>query len=228
MRHALVFLAILGSGGLALAQERPGAGEILIDSTGPNAHHERRSVPLPPEGPAREAFMRDFVVIDVQSNAARVGTRTLSASEFYTRVDRPDLAAQAEEQTRKRLWLTVGGGVVAAAGVAAGLVVMGNAKNTNDPSCARDIFTQNACVDSSTSSTSAGALILGAGLVVGAGLVTWGLLTPDMVTTPTETVRLAADYNLALARKHGATGARLQLIPSLAPGQAGLLARVSF
>ena len=49
-----------------------------------------------------------------------------------------------------------------------------------------------------------------------------------MVTTPTETVRLAADYNLALARKHGATGARLQLIPSLAPGQVGLLARVSF
>jgi hypothetical protein len=49
-----------------------------------------------------------------------------------------------------------------------------------------------------------------------------------VVTTPTETVRLAADYNLALARKHGATGARFQLIPSLAPGQAGLLARVSF
>jgi hypothetical protein len=73
---------------------------------------------------------------------------------------------------------------VAAAGVAAGLVVMGNAKNTNDPS--------------------------------------------EMVTAPNETVRLAADYNLALARKHGATGARLQLIPSLAPGQAGLLARLTF
>jgi hypothetical protein len=41
-------------------------------------------------------------------------------------------------------------------------------------------------------------------------------------------VRLAADYNLALARKHGATGARLHLIPSLAPGQAGLLARLVF
>jgi len=228
MRHALVFLAILARGGGALGQERPGAGEILIDSTGPDSHHERRSVPLPPEGPARDAFMRDFVVVDVQSNSTRVGTRALSATEFYTRVDRPDLAAQAEDQTRKRVWLMAEGGLVAAAGVAAGLVVMGNAKNTNDPSCAHDIFTQNACVDSSTSATSAGALILGAGLVLGAGLFTWGVLTPDMVTTPTETVRLAADYNLALARKHGATGARLQLIPSLAPGQVGLLARVSF
>ena len=45
---------------------------------------------------------------------------------------------------------------MAVAGVTAGLVVMGNAQNTNDPSCAKDIFTQNACVDSSTRSTSTG------------------------------------------------------------------------
>jgi hypothetical protein len=184
MRHAWVFLTILGSGTGALGQDLPGAGEILIESTGPNAHHERRSVPLPPEGPGRDAFLREFVVVDVQSNSTRIGDRALSASEFYTRVERTDLAAQAEDQSRQRVWLMAGGGLVAAAGVAAGLVVMGNAKNTNDPS--------------------------------------------EMVTAPNETVRLAADYNLALARKHGATGARLQLIPSLAPGQAGLLARLTF
>jgi len=69
MRHAWVFLTILGSGTGAVAQDRPGAGEILIESTGPNAHHERRSVPLPPEGPGRDAFLREFVVVDVQSNS---------------------------------------------------------------------------------------------------------------------------------------------------------------
>jgi hypothetical protein len=49
-----------------------------------------------------------------------------------------------------------------------------------------------------------------------------------MVTTPKETVRLATEYNLALAQKHGATGSRLQIVPSLSPGHAGLTARVSF
>ena len=38
----------------------------------------------------------------------------------------------------------------------------------------------------------------------------------------------ATEYNLALAQKHGATGARLQIVPSLSPGHAGLTARVSF
>src|SRR5262245_13107370 len=67
-RHALVVLTGLGSGAAALAQDRPGAGEILIDATGPDAHHERRTVPLPPEGPEREAFMREFLVVDLHEN----------------------------------------------------------------------------------------------------------------------------------------------------------------
>ena len=228
MRHAWVFLTVLGTGAGALGQDRPGGGEILIDSTGPNAHHERRTVPLPPEGPGRDAFLKDFVVVDLQNNAVRVGSQTLSATEFYTRVERTDLVAQAEERKRQRMWLMGGGGAVAVASVVAGLVVMSTAQNSNTPACSTDVFTHNACIDSSTKTTTTGVLILAAGLTTGAGLFTWGVLTPEMVTTPNETVRLAADYNLALARKHGAAGARLQILPSLAPGHAGLLARVSF
>ena len=63
---------------------------------------------------------------------------------------------------------------------------------------------------------------------MGTGLFTWGAMTPEMVTTPRETLRLAADHNLGLARKHDARGARLQLIPTLAPGHAGLVARLTF
>ena len=55
----------------------PCATHWCFSPSGPNAHHERRSVPLPPDGPERDAFMRDFVVVDVQSNSARVGNRTL-------------------------------------------------------------------------------------------------------------------------------------------------------
>jgi hypothetical protein len=121
-----------------------------------------------------------------------------------------------------------GGGAVAVAGMVAGILVMSSAQNSNSPSCVVDVFTHNACLESSSRTSTAGALILTAGLAVGTGLFTWGALTPEMVTTPNETVRLATEYNLAVAQKHGATGARLQLVPSLGPGHAGLLARVSF
>jgi hypothetical protein len=228
MRHALVFLTVLGSGAGALAQDRPGPGEILIDATGPDAHHERRSVPLPPEGPEREAFMRELLFVDLHDNSVREGKRTLSASEFYTRVERTDLAAQAEDRTRQRIWLMGGGGAVAVASVLAGVAVMGSAKNVNSPSCSTDVFAHNACVDSHQSTTTAGALILVTGAAIGAGLFTWGAMIPEMVTSPRETLRLAADHNLELARKHGAKDAQLQLIPTLAPGHAGLLARLTF
>lgn len=228
MRHAWVFLTILGAGAGALGQDRPGQGEILIDSTGPDAHHERRTVPLPPAGPGRDAFMKEFLLVDLQNNSVREGSQPISATEFYTRVQRTDLAAEAEQRKRQRIWMMSGGGVVAAAGLVAGVAVMSSAQNSNSPACSTDVFTHNACIDSSTKTTTTGVLILAAGLTVGAGLFTWGALTPEMVTTPSETVRLAADYNLGLARKHGATGARLQILPSLAPGHAGLLARVSF
>lgn len=228
MRHAWVFLTILGGSAGALAQERPGPGEILIESTGPNAHHERRSVPLPPEGAQRDAFMKDFLRVDLQTNAVRDASGSISPTEFYTRVQRTDLAARAEERRRQRIWLMGGGGAVAVAGVVAGILVMSTAQNTNTPGCNADVSTHNACLESSSKTSTAGALILTAGLAVGTGLFTWGVLTPEMVTTPNETVRLATEYNLALAQKHGATGARLQILPTLAPGHAGLVARVSF
>ncbi|HVP60853.1 MAG TPA: hypothetical protein VMT11_09860 [Myxococcaceae bacterium] len=227
MRPALVFLLVLGSGELALAQERPGEGEILIDATGPEAHHERRKVPLPPEGPGRDAFLRDFMVVNMVDNEVRLGSRILPASEFYTRIERTDLVAQAEDRTRQRVWLMAGGGVVAVASVVGGIVVMSTAQNTNDPGCSVSVPAHNACLDSANHATTAGTILLGAGLALGTGLITWGALIPEMVTSPQETLRLAADYNLALARKHGATGARLQLVPSLAPGYAGLTARLT-
>lgn len=228
MRNAWVFLTALATGAGALAQDRPGAGEILIDSTGPDAHHERRTVPLPPEGPERDAFMREFLVVDLQENSVRSGTRTLSAREFYDRVGRTDLAAQAEDRTRQRIWLMAGGGAIAAASVAAGIALMSTTKNLNSPSCAMNVTVYNACVDSNKNTTTAGVFILVAGLGLGTGLITWGAFTPEMVTTSGETLRLVADHNLALGRKHGAAGARLQLIPSIAPGYAGLQARLTF
>jgi len=228
MRVAGVFLFVLAGGGQALGQVNPGSGEILIESTGPEAHHERRRVPLPPEGPEREAFLREFITVDPIQNEVRLAGKDLSAHDFYTRLDRPDLVARADERSRQKTWLLVGGGVVAVASVVAGILVINSAKDTNTPACSVDVFTKNACLDSNSKTTTAGAILLVAGIAVGTGLMTWGALIPTMVTPRQETLQLATEHNFALSRKHGGEGARLQILPTLAPGHAGLVARLTF
>jgi hypothetical protein len=95
MRHAWVFLTVLATGAGTLAQDRPGAGEILIDSTGPDSYHERRTVPLPPAGPERDAFLKEFLRVDPRDNRVTDRSGTVSATDFYARLQRADLVAQA-------------------------------------------------------------------------------------------------------------------------------------
>jgi hypothetical protein len=173
MRHALVFLTVLGSGAGALGQDRPGAGEILIDASGPDAHHERRSVPLPPEGPEREAFLREFLVVDLHENSVREASAPFRIGVLHPGgAHRPrspgrgsDPPAHLVDGRRRARWTV--------ASVVAGVLVMSSAKNVNSPSCSTDVFAHNACVDSHKSTTTAGALILVAGVALGTGLFTW-------------------------------------------------------
>jgi hypothetical protein len=230
MVRGLIVVAGLGCALPVLAQSSPGAGEILIDATGPDAHHgDSIRVPLPPEGPQRQAFLKEFIRVIPRDNEAHLGERTLSAFEFYNRVGRSDLAAQADDRTRQRVWLISGSLLVLAAGAAGGAVVLSNAQDVNDPVCfVHGNFSYNQCVDRHQQTLIIGTAIIAATVVVAGGLFTWGVLTQEMVTTPDETVRLAVGYNRSLAQKHGATGARLRLVPALAPGYAGLTARLSF
>jgi hypothetical protein len=230
MVRGLFFIASLGIAGPVLAQSDPEAGEILIDATGPNANHgESTRVPLPPEGPGRQAFLAGFVRVSPRDNEASSGGRVLSAFDFYNRVGRPDLAARADERTRQRIWLISGSVLTLAAGTATGVFVVGNAQNVNDPACfARGNISYNDCVDRNKATTLYGSLIIVAGVVVAASLLTWAFLIPEMVTTPEETVHLATEHNRDLARNYGATGASLQILPSIAPGYAGLTARLRF
>lgn len=230
MVRLLLVVVALGGAPPALAQSPPGAGEILIDATGPGAHHgPSTSVPLPPEGPEREAFLKDFIRVNPRENEASVGGRPLSAFAFYNRIDRPDLAARADERTRQRVWLISGAAVTLAAGVAGGAVVLSNAQSLNDPRCfVNGNVSYNQCVTRSQNTTLIGTAIIGATVVLAGGLLTWGVLVPEMVTTPEETLRLATEHNRGLARKHGATGARLQLLPAIGPGGASLSMRLTF
>ena len=227
MRWSLVLVLVVRAA--ALAQARPAPGEILIDSTGPGARHgESTYVPLPPEGPGREAFLEAFMRVDPRENQVTVGGQPISASDFYRRVGRPDLAAAAEERTRQRLWLISGGGLTIVAGVVSGLLVMASGPDTSSPEClARGPDAYASCVERSTHATTAGALLIGAGVALGGALIVWGVATPEMVTTREETQHLVREHDRALGQRSGA-GASLELLPAIGPGFAGLSARLRF
>jgi hypothetical protein len=216
--------------GAAIVQQNPAPVEILIDPAGPGSKHEEsRRVPMPPEGPERDAFLQQFIRVDPRANEAWGAERALSAHDFYTRVGRPDLVARADERTRQRVWLFAGAGLTAIAGVAGGAVVLSNVQDLNDPACfVAGNTSYNECVDRANKTTSIGTGLILLGIGVGVSLFTWACLIPEMVTTPEETVQLATGYNRELALKHGATGARLQIVPALAPGYQGLTARLTF
>jgi len=221
-------LALLRAGpGLAQEQQKP--VEILVDP-GPGKHEESRRVVLPPEGPERDAFMQEFIRVDARGNETFVGSRSLSAHEFYTRTGHPDLAARADERTRQRVWMIAGSAVTLAASVTAGVIVLSNAQSLSDPACfvGATNVAYNDCVDRNNKTTTMGAGIILAGVVVSASLFTAALLIPEMVTTPEETVHLAVEHNRALARKHGAPQAQLELLPAIGPGYQGLTARLAF
>jgi hypothetical protein len=221
----------------AAQMKAPAAGpagdpnEIIVESEGPNTDRgEGNRVRLPPPGPGRQAFLRDYIRVDPRANAPFVGTEFLSAKEFYGRIGRTDLVDASDARTRKRIWLMAAATLVTAAGVGVGAVVLGNAQSLNDPACFTNSNTSyNECVDRANQSTLIGGLIIGTAVAVGGGILTWALLTPEMVTPSEETVRLATEYNRKLAVRHGApAGARLEILPSFGPKGASLSARLTF
>ncbi|MGZ3446604.1 MAG: hypothetical protein ACXWLG_14855 [Myxococcaceae bacterium] len=228
MPRGWVFVVALGCASpvLAQSQDRP---EEIIDPNGPGAHHgDSNRVPLPPAGPSRDAFLREFITVDPQANAASLGGHSISAYDFYKRVDRPDLAARADERTRQRIWLISGAVLVLAGGVTGGTIAFATAQNPNDPSCAVDVYTYNACIDAHNKNRNIGIALIATSVAVSAGMFTWAMLIPEMVTTPQETLTLATGYNRGLSKKYGAPGATFRLLPALAPGYAGLVARLTF
>jgi hypothetical protein len=227
-RGCLAVLVLVGAGP-GLAQEQQNPVEILVDP-GPGKHEESRRVVLPPEGPERDAVLQEFIRVDPRANETFIGTRSLSPHDFYTRAGRSDLAAQADEHTRQRVWLIAGSVVTLAASATAGAIVLSNAQSLNDPACflGATNVAYNDCVERNSKTTTIGAAIILAGVVVAASLLTVGLLIPEMVTTPEETLHLAVEHNRALAQKHGAPQARLELLPAIGPGYQGLSARLAF
>lgn len=227
--RSMLLLVVLGWGAPALAQTRPGPGEILVDPRSPRVENEAPdSLALPPPGPERELFLSRFIWVNPRSNEGSVLDHRLTPREFYLRVGRPDLAAWSEDRTRQRIWLMSGGAVTLLAGVVSGALVMAGAPDSSSPACGPQTSPTYAdCVDRSQRGTTTGAILIGAGLGVGGALIVLGLSTPEMVTSPEETVRLAADYNRGLVTRKD-EGAHLRVLPALAPGYAGLSARLTF
>ena len=178
---------------------------------------------LPPPGPTRELFMHEMLVVpphttDVYSSR---GARQVSAVEFYRMVGRTDLAAESEMRKTTRGWLYAAGFLSFAGGVASGILVSSNAQSLNDPHCfAKGVKSYNECVNNSSSQSLLGAALIGGGVLVGGLFATWGALTPDMVTSPDETAKMAAKYNRELATKLSQPS--VSVTPVFGPGGGGL------
>ena len=213
-------------------QKSADPNEIIIESDESKTNRgEGHRVRLPPPGPGRQAFLKEYIRVDPRANAPFRGTDFLSAKEFYTQIDRPDLVAASDSQTAKRIWLMSAATLVTVGGIAGGVIVLGNAQNLNDPRCfANGNTSYNDCVNRANQTTLIGGLIIGLAVAVGGGILTWALLTPEMVTPPEETVRLATEYNRKLSVRHGAPpdAAQLQFLPSVGPKGASLSFRLSF
>ena len=233
MTRGWLFVVALGCTSTVLAQspaQKPPQEEEIVDPGGPGAHHGASTkVPLPPEGPAREAFLKEFISVDPRANETTFGGKPLSAFEFYRRVDRPDLADRADERTRQRVWLLSGSALILVAGVTGGAIEFATAQNLNAPACfANGTVSYNACVDAHNQNKTIGMVLIITSVSLAAGLLTWALLIPEMVTTPEETVTLATTYTRGLSKKYGAPGATFTLLPTFAPGYTGLVARLTF
>lgn len=235
MTRRWLFVVALGCASTVLAQspvQQPPQQEEIIDPGGPGAHHgPSTKVPLPPEGPAREAFLKEFITVDPRANETTLGGKPLSPYDFYRLADRPDLAARADERTRQRVWLLSGSALILAAGITGGTIEFATAQNLNDPIChegSNAVLAYNACVDAHNQNKTIGMVLIITSVTLAAGLLTWALLIPEMVTTPEETVTLATSYNRGLSKKYGAPGATFHLLPTFAPGYTGLVARLTF
>ncbi|HUM13831.1 MAG TPA: hypothetical protein VLT82_22980 [Myxococcaceae bacterium] len=187
---------------------------------------------LPPPGLAREVYYRDMLRVRPHQTDVftQHGARKLSATEFYRLVGRGDLASASDVRKSERGILYGASFLTFAAGIASGIIVSGNAQSLNDPACfTNGTKSYNQCVDSAQKTSLYGALLIGGGVVVGGLLLTIAALTPDMVTTPEETARLAEQYNRGLSKRLAAASEpRVQVTPVFGKDGGGLAARFTF
>lgn len=214
------------------APAAPRQEEIVIDS-GQREREWSTGVEKPPPGPGRVAFDAQAISVDAILNEVKRHGEPLAASEFYRLMGRPDLQKWSEDRTRQRTWLISSGTVIALASVVSGVIVMGSGPDTSSPECqTRDYADYTGCYDRASKAQMTGAFILGAGLAVGGVLFVWGMNIPEMVTPAEDTLKMATEYNQTLSVKNGgsppSSKVRFRLAPSVAPGYAGLTARLTF
>ena len=207
---------IAGAG--AEPQSQP---EILIDPNGPGADHgDSTRVPLPPAGPERDAFLKEFITVIPRPtrpswHAGPLGPRVLPAGG----APGPGRAGGRAHPAAHLAHLRLGAGARRRRHRRRGGV-------RQRPEPERPGLLRHATASSTTSASTPTTrpptigMLYRPSVAIAAGLFTWAMLIPEMVTTPEETVKLATGYNRALAKKYGAPGARSTCSRPSPPGSA--------
>ena len=176
----------------------------------------KRDVPSP-------EYLEKYLIYDTEKGTVSQGRsqKEMDLEDFYRLLDRPDYVKTVQQKKARRTWMLVGAGVVAAAGITAGFVVM--SRPVTPTGCGGYYGCQ---YDETQHMALALPLIVG-GLFAGGALAGWALALPLDPTSRDESKHLADDYN---ARLKAATsppadkvpGATLQMVPFGTRGGGGL------
>jgi hypothetical protein len=175
-----------------------------------------------PDAPSAE-YLDKYLIYDPEKGTVTRGRsqKDLDLEEFYRLVDRPEYVKVVKQKKARRDWMLAGAGVIAAAGIATGFVLMFR------PVTPTDCGGYYGCQYDETQHMAVALPIILGSLFAGGALAGWALNLPLDPTSREESKQLADDYNTRLkaatappAEKE--PGAILHLVPFGARGGGGL------
>jgi len=200
------------------------------------------SPPAPPDVAASprmpKAFLEQFIQYDVITDKAYVGSqrRSLTPTELFTLLERPDLIAKSEAASRQRNIFFVSAGAIAVVGAVTAAVAWASLPDLNQSFCVSNASNFNdICVKEYREKILIGTVGLIGGLAGGALLATLGYWSKPTVLSPDETLNLTSQHNAALLQRlrqaappSGGNALRLNVTPYFTPEGGGLLTSMRF
>jgi hypothetical protein len=144
---------------------------------------------VPPPG-----YFDKFLNYDPEKGTVTQGRtqKDVDLEDFYRMVDRPDYVKKVKEKKAKRDWILAGAGVLAAAGITTGFILM------FQPVTPTDCGGYYGCQYDNTQHVGVGLPIILGSLFAGGFIAGWALNMPLDPTSREESKQLADDYNTRL------------------------------
>lgn len=163
--------------------------------------------PPPPPASERQATPPEFfdhaLTWDSSANVALKGRQktVLTRAQFFAEVGRLDLVDRSEALRTRRIALFSSAGIVAAAGVIGGVVLLAGSPDMNSSTCVANISNFQRCHDDNRVHQTGGIGLLAGSVAAAMLLATLAWWTNPEVVDTDEAIHLASQYNAGLLRK---------------------------